>query len=341
MTLVDPSTAVIAKAKAKYGNRLTKKDYAALVKCESVSEVMRYLKTTGSYGECLSKAGSDIHRGNLENILREKLVGDFLSLCRYNRADSPVSSYLFREAEIRQLVKYLTLLSIGRPVEYIFTLPLYLDEHTPIPLRELSSAHSYRELIELIEHRAYKEILEKHKPDGDEAIDIAAIEDDFEIYSYTELYNDISKIKNKSVRALIKKLFDILVDYNNYSRLLRLKKYYDLSAGEIKGHILPFGSFTGRRLDALLSKGSFEEFYEALRDTRVGRAVSSSSDEFDPTVRGRYSVCRHELYFSTSPEVALMAYYVVTETELKNIITVIEGVRYSMAPDSILEMLMI
>ena len=339
--IVDPSGAVIAKAKSKYGRRLTQKDYSSLVKCESVSEIVRYLKTYTEYRRYLTRVSGDIHRGQLELILRENNFDNFLSLCRYIRSDSPVTSYIIRKAEIKELTKYLTLLAGGKPEDYFFSLPLYFNEHTELPLDKLSVTHSYDSLLNLLDNHPYRKLLEKHIPPDFSEIDLASIEDELEIYSLGELYNSISKLKNKSEKASLTAMIDTLCDYNNYSRIMRLKRFYHLSNAVVRKHLLPFGALSGRKLDTLLSKESYEEVRAALATTSVGRKAQNIDIDSEMAVKGRYDKCRHELYFSTDPEVVLLAYYIVSETELKNIITTIEGVRYSMSPQSIREMLIL
>lgn len=341
MPLVNPSSAVISKTKAKYGRRLTQKDYAALVKCPTIADIVRYLKTYTCYRAYLQKIRNDIHRGSLEEVLREQLFRNYLSLCRYHLSKSPVTGYIYRLTEIRELTEYLTLLSIGRPIDYLFTLPMFFDEQTEIPLGKLSGAHSYREMLDLLGEHGYRQVLERFIPEQDSDIDIAAISDAMEIYSLTELYNDISKVKNKKERAALHALFDTLCDYQNYSRIMRLKRYYHLPNTAIREHLLPFGSLSGRRLDTLLSHESYDGVLAALSATKVGKKAMSIDIDDEMAIRGRFEKCRHELYFSTSPEVVLLAYYIVSETELKNIITIIEGVRYSMEPNSIYEMLIL
>lgn len=341
MPIVNPSSAVIAKTKAKYGRRLTQKDYAALVKCESVADIVRYLKTYTCYRAYLQKVKNDIHRGTLEEVLREQLFRNYLSLCRYHMSKSPVTGYIFRLTEIRELIEYLTLLSIGRPIDYLFTLPIYFDDQTEIPLGKLSGAQSYREMLELLGAHGYRQVLERFIPEQDSDIDIAAISNAMEVYSLTELYREISAIKNKSERAALHTLFDTLCDYHNYSRIMRLKRFYHLPNSGVREHLLPFGSLTGRKLDSLLSRESYEDVSTALSSTKVGKKAMNIDVDDEMAIRGRFEKCRHELYFSTSPEVVLLAFYIVSETELKNIITIIEGVRYSMDSNSIYEMLIL
>ena len=90
---IDASSAVITKARAKYGNRLTQKDYKALLKCNNVTSVVSYLKSHTKYADVLSKLNeNEIHRGQLEVLLKQKVFYDFDSLCRYEMSEgSPFS----------------------------------------------------------------------------------------------------------------------------------------------------------------------------------------------------------------------------------------------------------
>lgn len=341
MSIVNPASAVIAKAKSKYGKRLSMKDYNALVKCESISDIIRYLRSYTYYEQFLDKVGNDVHRGYLETVLREKVFDSFLGLCRYNSDKSPVTIYILRKVEDNEIVKFITLLSAGKPHEYLFAMPLYFNEHTDIRLEKLSHIHSYQELKDVFDKTIYKNVFEKHPPDADGRYDIAAISDALDTVILDELYSSISRIKKKKEKAELIALFDTLTAYDNYSRILRMKRYYKLPNEVIREHLLPYGRLSGRILDDILAEESYEEVKAALDATAVGRKARLYEIDSEFAMEGRYEVCRRQMYYSSNPEVVLFAYYIVTVTELKNIITVIEGVRYSMEPERIKEMLIL
>ena len=78
------SNAILAKARAMYGRRLTEQNYTDLLGCRSVGEVAAYLKTRTSYSDILEGvAALNIHRGRLEELLRKRLFLQYASLCRY------------------------------------------------------------------------------------------------------------------------------------------------------------------------------------------------------------------------------------------------------------------
>ena len=340
MPIVNPYNAVIAKAKAKYGKRIRQKDYEALVKCRSVSEVVQYLKSYTYYRTFLGKVGKDVHRGNLEKVLRENLFESFLSLCRYHNAYSPVTEYILRSTEINELNQFITLLSIGKPQEYIFSLSVYFNKLTEIDLEMLSKVRGHSDLIEAVKGTIYEEVIRKNKPIHGE-YDLSAIADQLLIAVILEFSRDISEIKNKKEKEEILSLFRTLADYQNYSRVMRMKRYYHMNNEAVKTHLLPFGTFVGKKLDQILMKESYEDVRAAFLNTSVGKKAKEIDIDSEMAIQGRYEKCRQLLYFSTNPEVVLLAYYIVCETELKNIITIIEGVRYSIDPKSIKEMLIL
>lgn len=341
MAVINPASAITAKVKSQYGKRLTEKDYQAMVKCGSVGEVVQYLKTYTHFQDALDKVSNDIHRGNLENIIRQKQFESFLRFCKYNNGNTPVTKYGLRMIEISELMKFITLLSIKRPQEYLFSLPLYFIRYTDIDLEKLSTVDDHRELLAALQHTAYADILRDFPPDSDGDYDLAAIEDALENYSLDVLYADLSKIKNKKDRNRLISLFDTLSDYRNYSRIVRLKKYYHMNSDDVRSHLLRHGNLSGKRLDTILSKDSYKEVREELLKTSVGKKARTMDIDREMAIHGRYEMCRHQLYFSTDPEVVLLAYYILSRTELSNVIAVIEGVRYSLKPENIYEILIV
>ena len=57
----DTSFAVLTKARAKFGKRLTNKDYTNLLSCNSVAEIMSYLKSYTHYSEILKDMNERVH----------------------------------------------------------------------------------------------------------------------------------------------------------------------------------------------------------------------------------------------------------------------------------------
>ena len=65
------SNAILAKARAMYGRRLTARNYQELLNCRDLPDLISYLKTRTSYSEALQAANpATTHRAQLETLLR-------------------------------------------------------------------------------------------------------------------------------------------------------------------------------------------------------------------------------------------------------------------------------
>lgn len=337
--LIDASSAVITKARAKFGKRLKEDDYKALLKCKNVSAVVSYLKTHTHYGDMLSKVNeNEVHRGQVETLLKQKIFYDFDSLCRYEMSEgSPFSEFIIRRYEIEQLVHFLLLLSCNKQEQYIFALPSYFNKHTDIDLYKLSACKDFESFLSTLKKSDYQEILAKFAPDSNGVIDFAGAEDALNVYSYTLLYDAISKRKSKKQKQKLQSLCDYINDFCNISRILRLKKYYSMNAETVKSHLMPFGTIKQSKIDDMCKAKDVEEVFDIIATTGVGKRIKQMSLEKEEqlSIKSRYNMCKRMLYYSTDPAVVLLSYMYVSEAELKNIITIIEGVRYSSSQERI------
>lgn len=75
------SNAILAKARAMYGRRLTARNYQELLNCRDLPDLISYLKTRTSYSEALQAANpATTHRAQLETLLRLNLLSS-MPLC--------------------------------------------------------------------------------------------------------------------------------------------------------------------------------------------------------------------------------------------------------------------
>lgn len=341
---VNSSCAVISKARSKYGKRITDKDYKALIKCNDVAGVVNYLKNHTHYSDALSKINStEVHRGQLETLIKQKNFYDFDSLCRYEMSEgSPFSDFIVRKYEIEQLVHFLLLLSCNKVEEYIYKLPTYFDKHTHIDLYKLSMCRDFDSFINALGKSEYRKLLLPFAPDKNGIIDIAGAENAMNIYSYKELYEAISKRKSKKEKENLRILCDSVNDFCNISRVLRMKKYYDMTPQQIMSHLLPYGSIKTSKLEEMCNAKNIDDVFEIISTTRVGKRIKHMDidKEEQMSFLNRYNMCKKQLYYSQDPAVVLLSYMYISEAELKNIITIIEGVRYQ-SPKDMIESLLI
>ena len=299
------SFAVLTKARSKFGKRLTEKDYQSLLACQSVGEIMSYLKNNTHYSKALTDVSErEIHRGRLEALLRQNLFYEFDSLCRYDSSvSSGLSSYIISTLEVEQIVRFLILLSSNSTDKFIYQFPGYISKHTEIDVNKLANATNYEEFLNATQSSQFYDILKQFSPDEKNRLPISDIENKL----YDLVFGKLTKLikattKGQEKRELINFFFTIN-DYNIFSRILRLKKYYKLSPDDIKSNLL----LNGRLID------------------KIGYVYAS-----DISPRVKYRLAKKNMHFSNNPSVVMISYMFVAETELMNIITLIEGTRYEL-----------
>ncbi|MCD8025972.1 MAG: V-type ATPase subunit [Clostridiales bacterium] len=338
------SYAVLTKSRAKFGKRLTEKDYTSLLACQSVAEVMSYLKSYTRYSAALRDINErDVHRGRLEAMLKQELFYEFDSLCRY---DSSISSgftrYAVENIEVEQIIRFLILLNSSSTDKFIYQFPAYFSKHTEIDIDRLANAKSYDEFLSVLSSSSYYDILKSYAPDEKGRLHISEIENKLYELVFTNLMNTINiRTKGQEKREL-KSLLMTINDYNIFSMILRLKKYYNLPADAIKENLLTeFCDIDSKTIDMMCNAESSAEVFSVMQSTHNGKLIDKIGYVYasDISPRVKFRLARKNMHFSNNPSVVLISYMFVSEIELMNIISLIEGIRYKLDSKKIQSML--
>lgn len=338
------SFAVMTKARAKFGKRLTEKDYTSLLACQSVTEVMSYLKSYTHYAVALRDINErDVHRGRLEALLKQELFYEFDSLCRYDsNVSSGFSKYVIERIEVEQVIRFLILLNSNSTDKFIYQFPAYFSKHTEIDINKLANAKSYDEFLNVLSDASYYHILKKYSPDEKGRLPISEIENNLYDYVFTNMLETVEKnTKGQEKRELLN-LFYTINDYNNFARILRLKKYYNLDADAIKQNLShSLCDIKHKTLDMMCGAESSGEVFSIMQTTHQGRLIDKIGYVYasDISPRVKYRLSKKNMFFSNSPSVVMISYMFVSETELMNVISLIEGIRYNLDNKKIQSML--
>lgn len=340
----DTSYAVLAKARAKYGRFLSERDYAGLMACQSVPEVMVYLKSHTHFAAVLSEVNErDVHRGRLEQLLRQYLFDEFDSLCRYDSGISAgFSRYVVEKTEVEQLVRFLVLLNANAAEKFIFQFPAFLSKHTVLDVNRLATARDFNELLASLQRTPYYDILKAFAPDEKGRLPVSEMENKlYDLVLARMLALIQTKTKGSEQRELLS-MFHTINDYSIFSRILRLKKYYHLPPDVIKANMSPaYGSLSPKLVDRMCEAESTAEVFQIMQSTGSGRLIDkigyTYADDIMPCVQ--YRLAKKNIRFSNNPSVVMISFMFLSETELMNVIGLIEGIRYRHDPKTIQSML--
>ncbi len=338
------SFAVLTKARSKFGKRLTEKDYTSLLACQSVAEVMSYLKSYTHYSASLRDINErDVHRGRLEALLRQNLFYEFDTLCRYDSSiSSGFSQYVVETIEVEQIIRFLILLNSNSTEKFIYQFPAYFTKHTDIDINRLANAKNYDEFLSVLSNSKYYDILKNFSPDEMGRIHISNLENKLYEFVFSNLLKTINKTTKGQEKNELISFFYTINDYNIFSRILRLKKYYNLSPDAIKENlILNFSDINPKAIDMMCRAESSAEVFSIMQSTHNGRLIDKIGYVYasDISPRVKYRLARKNMHFSNNPSVVMISYMFVSETELMNVISLIEGIRYKLDTKIIQSML--
>lgn len=338
------SNAMMIKAKAMFGNRITANDYQLLLQKKNIGEIASYLKNDTYFSRSLEGINEKaIHRGQLEILIKTDLFKRFSSLMRYEFDDKD-DFYRFEiiESEITQILNVVRSFMTQDNTTLISSLPTFISKEISFDLEKLVSSKNFDDLLEVLKSTMYYPIIEKYKKNKLEDIDFIGLEHELKYLSYQEIIRLARKnFKGKELDS-IKDIILTEIELENFSKIYRLKKFFNASPMQIKPLITPiYQHFSKQSLNDLIESNNAEELLKILLSSKYGNYVKDYKfDRIEQFVKKiNYEISKKYMYFSTNSDVVILAYMMVSNVEIQNIIDIIEGARYSVPMEQISRLL--
>lgn len=338
------SNAVLARARTRFGKRLTEQNFNDLLVCKSTQEVAYYLKNRTYYSGILSDVSeNEVTRSQLEILLKQSLFEDCASLGRYGSSvGDHMAEYLIRRSEIEQVMHSLIILNSGKKDGYTVYMPEYLLSRTRIDVEALGYMKTFDHLLKALENTPYAKIVEKFRPKEGELLDYTGIENALYTYLYKDTFRMISKYYKGEAAAQLREIFNSYLDLDNYVRIIRMKTFYNAPPEAIRGALLPFSTIKKDFMEKLIKARDVAEVHEIMARTRPGkRYLKNQEFEEDIPMKTQYGICRHNIHFSTHASVVMLSYIFVKQAEISDITNILEGIRYELPASKIAKLLTI
>lgn len=336
--------AVMAKARAIYGKRLTGADYNNLISCNDLTEAVSYLKSRTSYADDLSSVNSAaVDSGYIEFLIKKRAYNQFSNLCHYEmKFGEELYKYFIVNEEINQILSCIRSIMLGNTDEYIIAIPQFYYKSLGIDMYKIARAKSMQELSDALTGTPYSDIV------------LSCLKDeecnylDFENSFYNYFYEFEYKLVQKNCKGKSKKdAFDLLkmrADTGFIDSLYRLKKYFPKTADEAAKDIIPIHltRFTPKQINLIINTESAEEMLEVLKGTAYKDYAKKiqKSDWAEKAIQElNYKKYKHLLRFSTDPNVVMFCFMFLMDNEVNNLIHIIEALRYSASQESMLSLL--
>jgi V/A-type H+-transporting ATPase subunit C len=103
-----------------------------------------------------------------------------------------------------------------------------------------------------------------------------------------------------------------------------------------------YGTLSVKQIEMMCEAETVEDVHKLLRATRYGKLFDrlgyNGEGNIGATVR--FQTAKRYLHFSRNPSVVMLAFILLSNIELENVISLIEGVRYRVDP-KVIESLLI
>lgn len=346
MALAVHYPAINARIRAIVGKMLDDDDYHNLLNFSTVQDIFNYLHNNTYYHEHLGElSGHEVHRRKFELILKKSFIEDYQVISRYLRSSSKAFfQHLFKKFEIEDLKMLLRTILIEHDEEYLKESLIYMGVGSEIDIQVLTGIKSYRDILNVFQKTDYYHVLSRFADKYEQDRNLFPVEMslDFQYFSRLE---ELGKKLSKSDYKYIEELVGAQVDLLNIQWIYRIKKYYNMSSGEILNYIIPFHYKVSRdefkKMSQADDPSDITNFisYHSYREL-FANAISGNNDIFEKyflTFLLKKSLKVKSLSFFNIG--SIIAYLFIKEYEIRDIITIVEGVRYSLETDKIKEYL--
>ena len=330
--------ATAAAIRSAYGHRLKAADYRDLMNMHSVAEIVAFLQDTEGYGDLLRDLEPKYtHRGYLEMLLQRNLFTQCLHFCSLEHLQhTPFFRFFIYDYEIRELIKKIQLIPSG-PEAYISAMDAWLGPYLSFSQEKLARAETTGEIIAAVAQTPYAAVLKKFSGKSDLVQDYSACEIGLRACCMERILKEAEETVKGSDLEALKTLIGEQIDLINLINAYRLKRVFSADEDVLREMMLPIpGRLPARVCEQLYAAPNLAAFIEVLQTTRYGRMLDVlSAAETPESVRLehafqtlRWKSARSALHFSGHAAVSLYAVHVLYQIEVRNLITIIEGIRY-------------
>lgn len=332
------NSAINAKVHAKLRGTLKKEDYEKLVTMRSVPEAAEYLKNNTRYEKIFRGINiENIHRGQLESLLHTFVALDLQSFFAFSGTSAKFFLSLFgikdETAKLKIMLRRLKASGTAEPALGEISAVGFSDG---VDFTALANAKDFDSFAAMLSDTIYGKVFSGFigQPERQSLFEI---ENALDLFYRNLTFSYMNKYLSKEERRLAERTLGTETDIENIMLIVRAKKYY----GKRAEMIYPYLVSSGYRLKKddirrMAEAETEEKLLEALSGTCYAKLFEDGTEEAERKISA-YSLSLHGSSFRKNPYSieAILYFMKLKQTEIKNIIMIIEGIRYGMEPDKI------
>jgi len=324
--------AVNAKIKAMEGSFLKDEDYRNLLMLDSVVDIARYLKEKTAYSQALASVEvENIHRGMLENLMKQNMVRNIDKIIHYFTGDyRDFIKTLYAKYEIEELKVIARAVYNGKDTAE-FRSSAFVGKYSGIDHDRVFEAKSIRDIIHALEGSDFYKFL-KPLVDGNFTENPFRFEMVMDMSYYSILQKEWNTLSQRD-RKILEHAQGIIADMLNLQWIYRGIKFYKLSPEELLNYTIGISyRLDFKQLKELCYSQSLEEFFRITRNTKYS-FLFKEDETTDIYMERRLE--RHT-YFALKALVkennlsiiSAFSFIIFLELEVRDIIAIVEAIRY-------------
>ncbi len=340
MASVAQYSALVGKTRAMYGQILKKTDYQEMIRRQSVADIADYLKSHTRYRDDLQECDTEnIHRGKLEKMLRRGLIKDYEKLSVFVPANlRSFVRLVYKKYEIDAIKLLFRAFAAGNvPQETLEDSLMFLSRFDRLNIPKLALSRNVSEFINNLQGTEYYKYLRPYLGDS-EHISLFQIEMILDVYYYSTLAKALGKVFTGEDKEVAAVLFGSEIDLFNLMTVFRCKVYYKMDKDVINSYwIENTYRISSEMRVRLLAANDKETFLGIVQETPYRDVFKAGDERFydinllDYVYDLHYHMFQHKVFTIAS----MLSYLRIREIELRNLVSLIEGVRYGMPEEQL------
>ena len=334
------NSALAAKVRAMTKTTLHRADYDALIQLHSVPAVASYLMENTRYQKSLQNVSpSTLHRGQLEQLLKNQTAQDVMTLLHYTDMDS---TFFLKALEMQEGIEtlkvFLRLLHIGHPEQIALQAQDIRIGKDSIKMSDLAEIRSFSGFLELIRPTPYYAVFRTFADDPRRQ-ELFYLEVALDSYWAKLICRYAKKYLSDEDAKLALKVYGTEIDLDNLIFLLRCKERFQMDDDEIYACVIPsYYRLTPAAITEIVSAPTIEAALKLIAERTPYGDAFSESDRFFEKRKNDYMARLNRRIYANHPYSlqAAISYAHLRHIEINNIVSIIEGIRYGLPPDAIL-----
>lgn len=342
--MIGAHNALITKIKAIHANDLKPSDYEQLLKKRSVSDIAHYLKKHPGYEDVLSVVSEhSVNRSRLEGLIRRQKFNDLMRVIKFLKMKDQsfyLLSLLHQEHEV--LLAMIRSFISSEAYDVVKDLPVYFNQYSKIDFEAIALTTNLDEFVDALKGTKYEAMLKAYRHIKNEDIKYYEFEALFEKDYYNYAFKHINKHYKGRQKRILEDVFKSRIELENITKIYRLKKYYKVDKLEIKSTLMPTNRLGEQKIDEILKIEDPGDILSMIIDMGNQQYIGEQDQIYLEYFidHMQYKIANKLMHFASHPSEVFLGYMILSDLEIKNLIHLIEGIRYQV-PESEIRTMMV